>query len=181
MIKDSSKFVAIGAFWLALMLGAPQLAAHEGEEKEAASAEELSADQQAVVDTLNQYAAAMEASDLDGIAAVVTADDSFSSFEGTHLDVGWDSYREHVAPEMALFEDTKYTFSDIKPAVIGDLAYATLRYEMDVVVVSDEFENGRHPIYMAGAGTVVLERRDDSWKIRHMHMAREKGEVKQSE
>ncbi len=80
---------------------------------------------------------------------------------------------------MALFEDTQYRFSDVRPVVEGAAAYATLRYDMDVVVVSEQFESGRHPIHMSGVGTVIFAQHDGAWKIRHLHMARDKGEVKE--
>jgi len=149
--------------------------AHEGEDDAVAAPLELSVEEIAVVDTLNAYAGAVAAADLDAVKAAVVADENFAYVEGSHLDLGWDSFAKHMAPELAAFGDATYVFSDIRPFVSGAMAYAHLRYDMDVVVLSDQFEGGRHPVSMEGVGTVVLVKDADAWKIRHMHMVRETG------
>ena len=169
-----------GSLVAALML-ATAVSAHEDDKESAAAPEDLDAEQLAVVETLNAYAAAMQAVDLDAIAEVVVADDSFTYYEGTHLDMGWDSYRDHMAPEMALFQDTRYRFFNIRPNVFGDAAYATLDFAMDVTVISDQFEGGKHPVSMKGIGTVVLERQDGAWKIRHLHTVTKASEAASSD
>jgi ketosteroid isomerase-like protein len=152
-------------------LGASVLA-HEGEELVAAPVE-LTAEEQAVIDTLDAYSRAVAAADLDAVEAVVVTDESFSYGEGAHLDVGWQSFAKHMEPEFAAFGDATYTFTDVHPFVSGDMAYAHLHYDMNVVVLSDQFEGGKHPVSMKGLGTVVLVKDDGDWKIRHMHMVRD--------
>jgi ketosteroid isomerase-like protein len=99
----------------------------------------------------------------------MVTDAGFSSIEGTFTDIGWESYRDHLAPEMAMFANTQYQLSDIRPFVSGDMAYASFDYAMDVTIISDQFEGGEHPVSMRGKGTVVLVRDGEAWKIRHLH------------
>ncbi len=136
----------------------------------------FSEEQEAVVDALHSYAAAVEAGDMDEVERYVVMDDRFSSIEGTYVDLGWASYRDHLAPEMAMFVNTSYGYSDIRPFVSGDLAYATMGYEMSLTIMSDEFEGGEHHIQTKGQATMVLAQEGGSWKIQHMHTARQKAE-----
>ena len=76
----------------------------------------------------------------------LVADGDFSSFEGSFVNFGWQSYYDHVAPEMAMFEQPHYRVSEIRPFVSGPLAYATFSWGMDVTVISDKVAGGRHPV-----------------------------------
>ena len=113
----------------------------------------------------------MTSNDLSRVKPLLVAGDVFSYFECTFVNVGWQSYYDHMAPEMALFEKPSYRLTDIRPFVSGDLAYATFTWAMDVTVISEKFEGGRHPVSMNGKGTAVLSRVDGQWKIRHLHTA----------
>lgn len=146
--------------------------AHEGEDHKPAGPVAADPDSRAVVGALENYAQAVTSNDLSRIKPLFVAGDDFSNFEGTFVNVGWQSYSEHMAPEMALFEKASYRLTDIRPFVSGDLAYATFAWAMDVTVVSNKVEGGRHPVSMHGMGTAVLSRVDGRWKIRHLHTAR---------
>jgi len=159
-----------GALALGVLLGGGPFWAH-GEQSHGADLV-LSPEQSAIVQALNGYAAAVEAKDMTEIEAYVVMDDGFSYIEGTYVDLGWDSYRNHLAPEMALFENTYYEFQEVRPFVSGDLAYATMGYQMDVTIKSDQFESGEHQVNMKGQATAVLIKTEGSWKIKHMHTAR---------
>jgi len=153
------------------------LIAHEDEPDKDASADAmLSAEARQVVDTLNAYAAAVQSTNLETISDYMVTDAGFSSIEGTFTDLGWQSYRDHLAPEMAMFQDTQYQLSDIRPYVSGDMAYASFDYAMEVTVVSEQFEGGKHPVSMRGKGTVILVRDGEDWKIRHLHTVTEREE-----
>jgi len=144
--------------------------AHEGAEKQDGSVNStLSVEARQVVDTLNHYAAAVQSANMQNVEEYMVTDAGFSSIEGTFTDIGWQSYRDHFAPEMAMFTNTQYQLSDIRPYVSGDMAYASFDYAMDVTVVSDQFEGGEHPVNMRGKGTVVLVKVGEAWKIRHLH------------
>ncbi len=76
--------------------------------------------------------------------------------------------------EMPSFSEAQYVFSNIRPEVGKDFAFATFGWKMDVVVVSDQFEGGRHPISMQGIGTAVLLLEEGVWKLRHLQTVRAK-------
>ena len=162
---------------IAVAVAAP-LSAHEGEAKQDESAGSmLSEEARQVVDTLNHYAAAVQSANLQKIEEYMVTDAGFSSIEGTFTDIGWESYRDHLAPEMAMFANTQYQLSDIRPYVSGDMAYASFDYAMDVTIVSDQFEGGEHPVSMRGKGTVVLVKDGEAWKIRHLHTVTKREET----
>lgn len=147
--------------------------AHEGEDHSEKPMEPaLSAQGKRVVATLEGYAAAVQAADIDAMEKYVVANDGFSSLEGTFLDLGWKSYRGHMEKEMPMFKDTEYRLSNIRPYVRGDMAYATMDYTMNLTIESDKFESGRHEIRTQGKATMVLVKTRDGWKIRHIHSVR---------
>ncbi len=147
--------------------------AHGGEDHDAKPMEPvLSAQGKRVVATLEGYAAAVQAADIDAMEKYVVANDGFSSIEGTYLDLGWASYRQHMEKEMPMFKDTEYRFSNIRPYVRGGMAYAIMDYTMNLTIESDKFEGGKHEIRTQGKATMVLVKTRDGWKIRHMHTAR---------
>ena len=156
--------------------------AHEGEvhndEKEKPA---LSAQGKRIVDTLENYATAVKSGNIAEIEKYVITGDGFSSLEGTFQDLGWDSYRKHLAAELPLFHDTEYSLSNIRPYVRGDLAYATTEYIMNVTIKSDQFEGGEHKVAMKGKATIVLSKSKNEWKIRHIHTSREEPENAQEE
>jgi ketosteroid isomerase-like protein len=159
---------------LALCLASGNIVAHQGDDDEAQSSAALDTEQQAVVNTLEAFAVAFQNANVDAIRTLTLADDGFSHFEGAFVDWSWDSYAGHLAEEMPLFTETRYQVSNVRPETQGGMAFATYDWNMDVVVVSDEFEGGRHPINMNGIATAVLVKSGDDWKIRHMHTARAK-------
>lgn len=147
--------------------------AHGGEEHATANPKStiVSADAKAVVATLQGYATAVAGKDLLKVKAFLVPGEDFTYFEGTFANYGWQSYSDHMAPEMALFEKPHYRFTDIRPYVSGNLAYATFDWAMDVTVVTDQFEGGKHAVSMRGRATAVLAKADGEWKIRHLHTA----------
>jgi ketosteroid isomerase-like protein len=169
-ISKVSNTIGLATGLLGLIaVGAP-LSAHEGEAKHGETTDAmLSEEARQVIDTLNHYAAAVQSANLQSIEDYMVTDAGFSAIEGTFTDLGWQSYRDHLAPELALFTNTQYELSDIRPYVSGDMAYASFDYAMDVTIVSDQFEGGEHPVNMRGKGTVVLVRDGEAWKIRHLH------------
>jgi len=148
--------------------------AHERAGEGPAMDEALDAESRAVVAALEAFAAAYEATDIEAIRALTLPDGHFSHFEGTFADWSWDSYAGHLAEEMPLFAETRYRLANIRPEAGNAMAFATFDWALDVVVVSDEFAGGRHPVSMAGIGTAVLWKTDTGWKLRHLHTARQR-------
>ena len=120
-------------------------------------------DEKAIADVLRQNAAAFEKNDLATLDKIWMNSESVTVFESGHANYGWLDYRNHhLAPEMKEFKNTKYAFSDIKTKVLGNLAYATMKY-----TISGD-ANGKH-FDGAGLATAVLEKTNGKWKIVHWH------------
>jgi hypothetical protein len=167
-------------FW-SLLIGASLLVggagAHTDDADDTGAVMELSAEQQAVVATLEAYALAYAAADLEAIRRLTASDGRFSYFEGASADRSWDDYAHHASMEMPSFSEARYVVSDVRPEVAGDLAFATFAWAMDVVVLSEQFEGGRHPVSMHGIGTAVLVLDGGDWKLRHMQTAQAKAQA----
>jgi hypothetical protein len=147
-------------------------AAHTDENEQAVEPAQLTAAQQAVVTTLEAYAAAYAATDLERLRSLTVGNESFSYFEGSGADWGWDAYAAHLNKEMPAFSQAQYEFTDVRPVVGEQFAYATFSWKLDVVILSEEFEGGRHPVSMQGLGTAVLARQGANWQLQHIATAR---------
>ncbi len=146
-------------FWvkvLFLILGVGVIFAQEEQKNES----------ETVVQTLQNCAAAVQSKDMAAVEKYVVTSEDFTMFEGGHINWGWIDYRDHhLGPELKQFLEFKYGYDDIKPHVFGDIAYATLKYDIAVKMKEREFSS-------QGLATVVLVRQNGSWKIRHMHTSR---------
>lgn len=148
--------------------------AHTDEVDGENTALELSPREQSVVTILDAYAAAYAATDLDAIRNLTLSDGAFSYFEGASTDNSWDEYEHHAAAEMPSFSEARYVFSNVRPVVSEQMAFATFDWQLDVVVISEQFEGGRHPVSMRGVGTAVLIMEEGGWRLRHLHTAQAK-------
>lgn len=136
-----------------LMASATMLMAH-GDEHEA------------VEQTLKSYAAAIASKDIAKVEQYVLTDESFTVFEGGHVNNGWADYRDHhLAPELKEFESIRYEYRDIKAEVDAKLAFATFRYRIAVTMKERN-------IQAEGLGTAILVNTPSGWKIRHLHTSR---------
>lgn len=166
--SNSRRALALLGFPI-LVLGSA--VAHEGEPHATAPAAALVGEARAVAGVLGQYADALSANDLARVKPLLVDGEEFSYFEGSFANRGWQSYHDHLAPEMAMFERPVYRITDLRPFVSGDLADATFSWAMDVTVISPRFDGGRHPVSMSGKGTAVLSRIAGQWRIRHLQTA----------
>jgi ketosteroid isomerase-like protein len=130
-------------------------------------AQETNEDQAAaVVETLTKYAAAVQSKDIPEIEKYVVTTDEFTTFEGGNSNEGWTDYRDnHLAPELKEFLEVQYSYQDIKPHVMGKMAYATLKYNIAVKMKERDAS-------AKGLATVILTQQDGGWKILHMHTSR---------
>lgn len=121
----------------------------------------------AVTSTLERYAAAVRAMDIEAMGALVTED--LLIFEGAGVDRGWAAYRDgHLKPELEAFESIDYRFQEIEAHPAGDLAWASFRYSLHIVMPEREIDSG-------GVGTAVLVRgADGAWRLRHLHTTPER-------
>lgn len=163
--------VLVTAFAALSVAGIGQISAHEGSKHDIdveVAPPALTAEGKVIVKTLERFAAAIESKDLKKIEKYVVADDRFTSLEDDLvLDRGWKNYSKHLMDQLMGLKDTKYSVSNVQPVVVGDLAYATMDWKMKFTIVSDQFEGGEHRLTMKGKGTVVMQKIDNQWKIRH--------------
>jgi hypothetical protein len=83
----------------------------------------------AVRDVLLRSASSFARNDLAEATKVWANDESLTIFESGHANYGWADYRDHhLVPEMGEMKNTKYEFSDIKIRLVGNTAWATLKY-----------------------------------------------------
>lgn len=83
--------------------------------------------------------------------------------EGAGVNHGWTDYRDHhLVPELEAFDNLRYRYHSVEPVVRGDVAWASFRYDLAV-----DTEDGH--VEMEGRGTAVLERRNGSWRVVHLH------------
>lgn len=120
-------------------------------------------DVKAVTDILTREAQAVEKGDLAALDMIWANSEDVTVFESGHANYGWNDYRNtHLAPELKVFKNTKYAFSDFKVKVDGRTAWATFKYALVA-------EMGTRKINSGGLGTAVLEKRDGNWRIVHWH------------
>ena len=153
-----------------LMLVTVAVRAHTDGDQTSVPAE-LTPAEQAVSDVVQAYARAYQATDIDAIHELVSAG-AFSYFEGAGADEDWADYAAHLGAEMPAFSETRYNIFGIRPEVAGQMAFATFGWKLDVVILSEQFEGGRHPVSMQGLGTAVLVDEGGAWRLRHIHTAR---------
>lgn len=158
---------------MAAVISAIMAWGHEGEEQNNKQIAPLSAAEQEIADFLTTYAEAFASGDLQRIETFFVTDERLSYFEGAFVNRGWASYSKHLAEELPVFSETQYTITDVRPQVDDNMAVATYSWGLDVTVVSDQFEGGKHPVSMRGVATAVLVRDEGRWRFRHVHTARE--------
>ena len=173
-LKIAADRPGLSAILLGLCLALPVVVlAHAGADHAAQPSEPaLSAQEKQVLATLAGYAEAVQAANISALERYLLANDDFSSLEGTFLDLGWASYRQHMESELPMFKDMEYRLSNIRPYVHGDMAYAIMDYTMNVTIESDQFTGGKHAVRTQGKATMVLVKTGDGWKIRHIHTVR---------
>ena len=119
--------------------------------------------EKAVIEVLQQEAAAFEKGDVEALNKFWANDEWVSVFESGGADIGWANYRDHhLIPEMKELKNTKHTLSDIRVRVAGKTAWATFKYAL-----AGDLKD-RH-IDVNGLGTAVLEERNGRWLIVHRH------------
>ncbi len=139
----------------------------------------LSVQEKNVLKMLEGYALAVQSTDVEQIEKYVVTDDGFTNLEGANLedgvflDLGWQNYRKHLADELPMLKDFDYSLTNIRPFVLGDLAYASMDWVMVFTIESDQFEGGKRRLKMTGKATIVMQKLDNQWKIRHRHTIRD--------
>ncbi len=121
---------------------------------------------EAVEKTLKNYAAAIASKDISKVEKYVVTDESFTVFEGGHVNNGWADYRDHhLAPELKQFDSIDYGYDNIKVEVDENMAFATFKYKIAIKMKERN-------IQAEGLGTAILVSTPSGWKIRHLHTSR---------
>ncbi len=121
---------------------------------------------EAVEETLKNYAAAIASKDISKVEKYVVKDESFTVFEGGHVNNGWADYRDHhLAPELKQFDSISYEYNNIKVETDEKLAFATFKYSIAIKMKDRN-------IKAEGLGTAILVNTPSGWKIRHLHTSR---------
>ncbi len=119
-----------------------------------------------VAKTLQTYASALQANDLEAVETQVASNGTeFTIFEGKGANIGWADYRDHhLAPELSNpdLNFTQYEFTDISDTVSGDWASATFVVKMAYTYKGEDKTSTRR-------GTAILKQVDGKWLITHLH------------
>jgi ketosteroid isomerase-like protein len=116
-----------------------------------------------VRDALLRHARGFETGDLQLIESVWSHSPDVTVFENGRANHGWEDFRDHhLKMELGAMKNVKYTYSDMKTRVSGDLACTTFTYAISA-------DANDHHVDRGGIGTAVLEKHTDGWKIVHWH------------
>lgn len=126
-----------------------------------------SADESAVRKTVAAYGEAMRQRSVERLAEVV--DDDLLVLEGVHKNVGWADYRDnHIGPEMAEWTELRSSTPTLAAvSVSGDLAYVVQESTLAIVMAKGETT-------LAAAETFVLRRKNEQWRVVHVHFSGKK-------
>ncbi|GIW53152.1 MAG: hypothetical protein KatS3mg081_2507 [Gemmatimonadales bacterium] len=129
----------------------------------ALAAQQESADAAAVRRVVEAFAQYSQAKNLKAIDTLFAPDHWVQIIEGAGANHGWVDYRDnHLAPELAEFQNFQYRYFAIEPQVRGSVAWTPFRYELSV-------DTPRGHMEVEGRGTAILEKRGNRWLIVHLH------------
>lgn len=118
-----------------------------------------SAEEQAVRDIVLKNAEAFEKGELALMDKIWVDDAKVTVIEAGNFDYGWRDFRDkHLGPELKAMQNRKFTATDIRAHVNGNMAWATFAYKL-----AADF-NSRH-IDAEGAGAMVMEKIKGEWRI----------------
>ena len=153
MINKQKLIVLVGCFLVLAVFGLHLTSAISAQNNEVKAVREI----------LTQEAQAVEKGDLAALDKLWANTEDVTVFESGHANYGWRDYREnHLGPELKLFKNTKYAFSDLKVKVDGKTAWATFKYTISAEMKERKIEG-------SGLGTAILEKRSGKWVIVHWH------------
>ncbi len=144
--------------------GHPMMGQMHGTQEMHCQMHDCGADAEAAQAVLQAYSAAINAEDIDAMAAQVVADERFSVIEGAGTNSGWADYRDHhIGPEFASerIDFHVYGYDNIDMRVGHMFAYATFTYAFEATLDGE-------PYNKEGRGTAVLLRTPEGWRITHI-------------
>lgn len=124
-----------------------------------------SSDDQAVVHVLETITHAVENHDLASVDQLWIKDETFAIIDNGDASYGdWKSFSHDLTLELAPMRDIVFALLNVRPHVIGQLAWITYEYRFHA-----QGKDG--PIANEGAGTLVLRRTNHAWMATHMHLS----------
>lgn len=116
-----------------------------------------------VIAVVEAVGVGMEAGDWASLDTLFSDSRGLHIIEGSGVNHGRADYRDnHLAPELEAFENFSYRWFSIEPTLDGNAAWASFRYELSA-------DTGSGHIEIEGRGTIVLQRREDRWRVAHLH------------
>ncbi len=117
----------------------------------------------AIRTVLEREADAFRKGDLAGVTACWETEETSSVIESGEANWGWADYREHhLKPELAGMKLAAYERTNLRVVLGGDMALVTLEFR-----IAGSYK-GR-PFDSTGLESVVLRRKDGTWRIVHVH------------
>ncbi len=124
-------------------------------------AESLDGVQRELQELLDRYSRGLESGSLAEIRACMRTDEEFLIVESSFPNYGWeDYYKNHLSLELGALEDVRY-----KAELVHAHGTDNLSYGVFVFQASGARDGKRRS--MEGMGTLVAERIDGEWRIRH--------------
>jgi len=123
----------------------------------------VSADKEAVVKTLEAYKKALERLDVKGTEKLFTEKSlviEAGSVEGTYQEY----IAHHIGPELDDFKSFQFENYKVDVTVTGNYAFAMETYHYTIVLKKDDQE-----IKRKGVATSFLVKENGTWKIVNMH------------
>jgi ketosteroid isomerase-like protein len=118
-------------------------------------------DTAAVRRVVENVAAYTRAKDLAALDTTFARDAWVKVIEGAGVNTGWVDYRDnHLKLELADLGNMRYF--NVEPQVRGNVAWAPFQYDLSV-------QSPQGTIVIEGRGTAVLEKRQGSWRVVHLH------------
>ncbi|MYC51506.1 MAG: nuclear transport factor 2 family protein [Gammaproteobacteria bacterium] len=124
-------------------------------------AESLSGVERELQELLDRYAKGVEAAELSEVEACMRTDEAFLSVESSYPNYGWADYdKNHLSLELGMLKNMEYKAELVHAFGNGDLSYGVF-----VFTASAERDGQRRT--KQGMGTLVAEKIDGDWRIRH--------------
>lgn len=147
----TKRILTVLGFWVVATLAGSTTALAQGDDRAAVTK---------VLEAIAQYS---QEGNLEAMDTLYSPNRGVHIIEGAGVNHGWEDYRDnHLAPELARFENFQYRYFAIEPTVRGNVAWSAFRYELSMDTSSGHTE-------IEGRGSAVLEKTDGRWQIVHMH------------
>jgi ketosteroid isomerase-like protein len=118
----------------------------------------------AVLAVMTEFAEFYAGRDLEAVLALHTQDPDAVIFEPEGKHVGPVALRALVEGDLARFRSMAWAYGWTSVSAVGPVAWVAADVKLDL-------EGSEQEIALAGALTMVLERRGDKWLIAHSHVS----------